>query len=290
MRDRLVRLILGVGVMLATSQVAPAQSPNQTKPAGVKPAAAKAPGEKPNLAGVWQSRNTPVDFANPKGPSVGTSGGWDGVKRSGGGFGFLDLKMQQPQMLPWAEARFKAIRQGAYDYMQPLKPVAPNINCLPSGFPEVMDMSMVEILQTPKKIVMLFSSGGEWRQIFMDGRKNPEGAPDTFMGYSTGKWDGDTLVIETSGISDLTWIDIIGHMHSDALRVEERIRRVASDRLDVDLLFDDPKTYVKPWKGKKVYFLQKPDVDVMEGFACDQTWRKEYPEKLRKEIGETKGP
>ncbi len=164
--------------------------------------------------------------------------------------------------------------------------------CVPGGFPWAYDIAMLEpfeIIQTPKKIVMLFSQDGQWRQIFMDGRKNPEGAPDTFMGYSTARWEGDTLVIDTIGMSDLTWIDRIGHPHSDALRVEERIRRVAPDRLDVDLLFDDPKTYVKPWKGKKIYFLQKAGVDVAEDFACEEIWRKEYPEKLRQELGETKG-
>ncbi len=267
MRDRFVHLTVATGMMLAMSLVALAQGPNPAKPAGAKPAAAKAPA--PDLSGVWKARNTPVDFAHPEGPGVGKGGGFKGV-RSGGGFGFLEAKSEQPMMLPWAEARFKAIRQGAYDYMQPLKNVEPDLNCLPGGFPWSYDRAQLtpfELIQTPKKIVMIFSSSAEWRQIFMDGRKNPEGAPDTFMGYSTGKWDGDTLVVETSGISDLTWIDIIGHMHSDALRVEERIRRVAPDRLDVDLLFDDPKTYVKPWKGKKVYFLQKPDVDVDEDFA-----------------------
>jgi hypothetical protein len=147
-----------------------------------------------------------------------------------------------------------------------------------------------ELIQTTRKIVMLFSTDGAWRQIFMDGRKNPEGAPDTFMGYSTGRWDGDTLVVETTGISDLTWIDRLGHPHSDALRVEERIRRVAPDRLDVDLLFDDPKTYAKPWKGKKIYYRQKADVDITENFACEDIWTKEYPEKLHREIGETKAP
>jgi hypothetical protein len=110
------------------------------------------------------------------------------------------------------------------------------------------------------------------------------------MGYSTGKWDGDTLAVETIGINDLTWIDRLGHPHSDALRVEERIHLVGPNRLDVDLVFDDSKTYAKPWKGKKIYFRQKSGEDVTENFACEETWEKEYPEKLRKEIGETKGP
>jgi len=196
-------------------------------------------------------------------------------------------------MLPWAAARYKAIREGALDYMQPLKKVEPDINCVPGGFPWVYDVAMLEpfeIIQTPQKVVMLFATDGHWRQIYLDGRKNPEGAPDTFMGYSTGKWDGSTLAVETTGISDLNWIDRLGHPHTDALRVEERLHLVSPDRLDVDLLFDDPKTYTKPWKGKKIYYRQKPGVDVTEMFACEDIWRIEYPEKVRKEIGETKRP
>ena len=290
MRNRFIGLILATAVALAFSLAMLAQ--NQTKPSGAKPADRKGATAKPDLSGVWKARNTPQDFDHPEGPGVGAGGGWNG-KYTGSGFGFLDSKREQPVMLPWAEARYKAIREGSADSMQPRKNVEPNLNCVPGGFPWVYDRAMLdpfELIQNAKKIVMLFSTDGAWRQIFMDGRKNPEGAPDTFMGYSTGRWDGDTLVVETTGISDLTWIDRLGHPHSDALRVEERIRRVAPDRLDVDLLFDDPKTYAKPWKGKKIYYRQKPDVDITENFACEDIWTKEYPEKLRREIGETKAP
>jgi hypothetical protein len=288
MGNRFVGLVLAVAVVPALAQVQ-----KKLEGTGAKSAATNAAAAKPDLSGVWKGRNTPVDFANPDGPSVGSSGGWNGVKRSGGGFGFLDYKMEQPSMLPWAAARYKAIREGALDHMQPLKNVAPDINCVPGGFPWIYDVAMLEpfeIVQSPKKIVMLFATDGRWRQIFMDGRKNPEGAPDSFMGYSTGRWEGDVLVVETIGISDLNWIDRLGHPHTDALRVEERIRKVSPDRLDVDLLFDDPKTYTKPWKGKKIYYRQKADVDVTEIFACEDVWRKEYPEKLRKEIGEIRSP
>ena len=293
MRNRCIGLILAMAVVLPICPVLLAQAPNQPKLTGGNPAPANAVRTKRDLSGVWRARNQPLDFTNPKGPGMGAglSTNWFGEKRTGGGFGFLDSKSEQPSMLPWAAARYKAIREGSYEYLQPLKNVEPWINCLPSSMPWVYDHAQLEpfeIMQTPKKIVMLFSQDGHWRQIFLDGRKNPEGAPDTFMGYSTGKWDGNTLVVETIGINDMTWIDRLGHPHSDALRVEERIRRVAPDRLDIDFLFDDPKTYAKPWKGKKIFYSE--DSDVVEVFACEDLWRQEYPEKVRKQIGETKGP
>ena len=193
-------------------------------------------------------------------------------------------------MQPWAEERFKIIREGTPDpYLQPIKELEPTMNCLPSSMPWIYDSGRAfELIQQPKKVVMLFEQGGQWRIIHLDGRKNPEGAPDQFMGYSTGKWDGDTLVAETVGINDQTWIDRIGHIHTDALRVVERIRRIARDRLEIDFLFDDPKTYTQPWKGKKVFLLTQEDLS--EDFTCEDKWRDEYSEKLRQEFGDKKGP
>ena len=289
MRPRVTVLIIVIAAILAFSL---GRFANRTRAAGENPATAKAAGAHPDLSGIWQGRNQPLDFNNPDGPGVGTGQkNWFGKPRVGGGFGFLDAKSEQPSMLPWAAARYKATREGAYEWFQPLKPVEPALNCLPSNMPWVYDdaqLAPFEIIQFPNRIVELFQTDGHWRQIFLDGRKNPEGAPDTFMGYSTGRWEGDTLVAETVGIKDLTWIDRLGHPHSDALRVEERIRRVSPKRLDVDLTFDDPKTYTKPWKGKKIYYLQKSDIT--EAFTCEDIWQEEYPKKVRKLIGDLKGP
>ncbi len=273
------------------SVVALAQSPQKAAPKHSAPAVHKAAGATPSFEGIWKTMGQPLDFNNIKGPGLaaGKSKNWYGKTFQGGGYGFLDGKMEEPQMLPWAQAKYKAIRQGAYDYLQPVKNVEPFLNCLPGSVPWVYDRGdPFEIIQTPSKVIMLFENDGHWRQIFLDGRKNPDGAPDTFMGYSTGHWEGDTLVVETVGLNNMSWIDRLGHPHSDALKMEERIRRVALDRLDIDFVFDDPKTYVKPWKGKKVFRPEKSDF--AETFACEDTWREEYPEKLRKEIGDLKGP
>jgi hypothetical protein len=124
------------------------------------------------------------------------------------------------------------------------------------------------------------------RRIYTDGRKHLEGAPLTFMGDSIGKWDGDTLVVETVGLNDLTWLDGLGHPHSDALRIVERIKRFDHDTLVIDFLFDDPKAYTKPWTGRKIY-KSRPNWQIMEYILCEDHMKEEFSRKMG---GETKGP
>ena len=282
MHHRFMGCILVVAVTLAFSpSTLPAQSAARKKT--VRPAP-------PDLSGIWVSNYQPRDLRNPTGPGTASGLNW-GKPRKGGGWGFLDYSMEQPSLQPWAAERLKIVREGTPDpYLQPIKELEPANNCMPSSMPWVYDSgTAMQLVQLPKKILMLFDQGGQWRQIHMDGRKNPEGAPEAYMGYSTGKWEGDTLVVETVGINELTWIDRIGHFHSDALRVVERIRRPSHDRLEIEFLFDDPKVYTKPWKGKKVFLLE-PDRDLVEEFPCEDTWRQEYSRKLSEALGEKKGP
>jgi len=90
------------------------------------------------------------------------------------------------------------------------------------------------------------------------------------MGHSIGSYDGNTLVIDTVGINDNTWIDDLGHPHSDALHLSERFRRMDHDTLEIEVTFDDPKTYTRPWTGKKVYRLQPPGYEIKEDMICEQ--------------------
>jgi hypothetical protein len=181
---------------------------------------------------------------------------------------------EEPPMQPWAAAAYKKNRAGvrpvdrageANDYW--LYPY-----CLPIGIPRIFSNAAVlfEIVQTPKIIYFLFEGGYLVRRIYMDGKKHLEGWPGSFMGNSTGHWEGDTLVVETDGLIGLdghAWIDDYGHPRTDALRVTERIRRTDQNTLQIDFLFDDPKAYTKPWSGKKVYEL-KPNVDLAENLVC----------------------
>ncbi len=101
----------------------------------------------------------------------------------------------------------------------------------------------------------------------MDGREHPENWPFGWMGHSIGRWDGDTLVVDTVGLNDRTWLDRAGTPHSDQLHVVERFRRVNPDTLEIEFLFDDPKAFTKPWGAKIVY---RPDQEILEHVICEE--------------------
>ena len=122
----------------------------------------------------------------------------------------------------------------------------PVTNCLPTGPSEILG-SMYRIIQSPTVIGMLFESGtGRFRQIYTDGRKLPDDPIPTWTGYSIGHWDGDTLVVETAGFNDRTWLDRVGHPHSDRLRVTEKFRRVDFGHMQFQITYDDSETFTKP--------------------------------------------
>jgi hypothetical protein len=119
--------------------------------------------------------------------------------------------------------------------------------CLPSGPRQLYaPASWVRIVQTPAMIVMLYEDL-IYRQVFMDGRELPKNPNPSFMGYSIGRWDGDTLVVDSAGFNDRTWLDFGGHPHSEALKMTERITRTNLGRLEVDVRLEDRKFYARPW-------------------------------------------
>ncbi len=98
------------------------------------------------------------------------------------------------------------------------------------------------------------------------------------MGHSIGRWDGDTLVVDTVAIDDVTWMDDAGTPHSDALHVVERLRRVDHDTLEIEFRFEDTKAFTKPWTAKKVYKLT-PDWQYIPGLICDDRFRTDFEQK-----------
>ena len=145
----------------------------------------------------------------------------------------------------------------------------PVFSCEPQGMPreDLYEMRTTQILQTPEKIFVLYTFGKVWRVIWIDGRELPKDPEPRWYGYSVGKWVDDyTLVVQTTGLDDRTWIDRAGRPHSDALRVEERFHRVDRDHLEISVTIDDPKMYTKPWLAldKLRFDLQPRDFDVRE--------------------------
>ena len=170
---------------------------------------------KPDLSGVWVVRN--------------------------GSF-YLTWGLKTEDMLPWAAAIYK---QRESDFRRETDGIA----CLPAGPKAAIGVGgfPIKIVQTPNLIVILHEYDTMFRQVFIDGRALPEEANPTWMGYSVGRWEGDTLVVTTAGYNDRTTIDLAGHPHTEALRMTERYHRRDFGHLDVQITFDDPKAYTKPW-------------------------------------------
>jgi hypothetical protein len=143
----------------------------------------------------------------------------------------------------------------------------PSTNCLPTGIPLTYLVSEVnKIVQTPGLTVILYEADGTHRQIYTDGRKAPRDPEPMWLGYSTGRWEGDTLVVDTVGFNDKSWLDAFGHPHSDALHVVERFRRRDFGHLDMEITIDDPKMYTKAFSFKVTQRLV-PDSDILESFC-----------------------
>jgi hypothetical protein len=246
MKNRLTALILTLAVTIACPQFTLAQS----QPATATPAA----GHAADLTGVWMSRGLTAIF-DPADPRFS--------------------KPDTMPMQPWAEAKFKATKPGYGPYAT-AKSEDPTLNCYPPGMPLILLVPFpVEIIQAPGRVLMYFEFGNHLRQIYTDGRGHPQDVMPTYMGHSIGKWEGDTLVVDTVGLTDKSWIDRAGHPHSEALHIVERIRRVNRDNLQFDLTFDDPKAYTKPWTGKKNFTLV-PDGEIME-YVCVDNFIKAPP-------------
>jgi hypothetical protein len=121
--------------------------------------------------------------------------------------------------------------------------------CLPPGVPRMMYTPYpAEIFQLPNRIVFVYEGGAHvWRNIWMDGREQPKDPNPTYLGYSVGKWDGDTLVVDTIGMNDRTWLDAAGHQHGEQLHVTEKFTRTDSNTLRLEATIEDPEYYTKPW-------------------------------------------
>jgi hypothetical protein len=208
---------------------------------------------KPDLSGIW------LPDPDPK----GNRGGVENIILPRYFVNITaDLKPEDVPFQPAAEAVFK-------QRLQNQGKDSPVAHCKPSGLPIVNSVPLpYKIIQMPRLIVILYEENTVFRQIFMDGRRLVKDAEPKFMGYSSGKWEGDTLVVETVGFNDQTWLDGMGHPHSDALRVIERFRRRDAGHLEIETTIEDPRTYTKP-----ITFTPKAtlvaDDDLLEYFCSD---------------------
>lgn len=145
----------------------------------------------------------------------------------------------------------------------------PYSRCLPMGIPSTELIAVpFKMIQTPGIVVMLNELDFTYRQIYTDGRPLPVDPQPSWLGYSIGRWQGDTLVVTTAGFNDKGWLDAIGHTHSDALRVEERFRRRDFGHMELQITIEDAKTFIKPFTVK-VNQLLIPDSDILETVCAE---------------------
>ena len=153
--------------------------------------------------------------------------------------------------LPWARDFFLK-RNEAEARGEPL--FDPNANCLPSGVPRVIPTPYpLDIVQTPDAILIGIEVMHSFRIIHMDGRPRPADFKPTYLGYSAGHWEGDVLVVETTGLNGYTQVDEEGRPKSSALKVTERYMKRAPDQLEITYTLDDPRTYSRPWTARAQY-------------------------------------
>ena len=213
----------------------------------------------PRTAGGTVDRKAPA----PRTPSgdLDLSGIWQTDVKYNANLA-VDLKAGDVVMLPWGQALYDE-RQGNNGKDDPegfcLQPGLPRVNGVP--FPQ-------KIIQTPAAIVILYETRTTFRQIFLDGHTLVSDPQPTWMGYSRGRWEGDTLVVETTGFNDRTWLDDVGHPHSDQMKVTERFRRPAFGQLFVDITIDDSKAYAKPWSVTQEFQLIA-DGELIE-YVCNE--------------------
>jgi hypothetical protein len=193
------------------------------------------------------------------------SGQW-----SGGLGGGLHTVGKIPSMLPDAQARFAA--NTAELKTSGVITVDPTFSCEPPGVPRIYDLgsSLVELYQAkdrPDRIFLFYEVIHTWRTIWMNNRSMPDnGGVPLALGYSLGHWEGNDLVVDTTGFADWGWINRTGYPHSDALHLVERFHRMDREHMRLDLTLNDPKAYAEPWK-MAIDFVLKADWDFAESFC-----------------------
>ena len=206
-----------------------------------------------------------ADRKPPAGPTPKTRDGKPDL--SGVWYPGPDLEPEVPAMLPWAEELFKKRSTAVGD--------DPRAQCLPSGIVRTHGLDLAKLVQTPALLVMLVeSSVPGMRQVFLDGRRHPPNLEPSWLGHSIGRWEGDTLVIDTIGLNDRVWQDLVGHPQTEKAHVVERYRRPDLGHLDVEITIDDPGAYLRPWKVRRRLDLA-PSEEILE-YICHENHKTEH--------------
>jgi hypothetical protein len=277
------------GIVLATLILSPPVRSQADKPRSPAPT-------EPGLDGWGRPMTAPAKDRNATAaPRHDISGTWDGTDT--GGIQQLGAKAypedgKPEHQLPYTPEGLEALkRTKPSNGTRSVLPGETNDPVFaygdPQGFPreDLYELRTTQILQTPQSVVLLYQFNKVWRVIWTDGRELPKDPEPRWYGYSVGKWvDDSTLVVQTIGTDERTWIDRAGRPHSADLRVEERFHRADRDHLELTVTVDDPKMYTKPWVAldRFVFELQPPGFDVRE-----MIWSPSEYEQYNKLLGNT---
>lgn len=209
---------------------------------------------KPDFSGLWQVQGQPR-----------VPGALFGLGESENSRYFISVLADfPPNDLPLTPAGLERWKHNT----QPTTP-SPIVNCLPDGMPHGNVLPQpFKVLHSAGVIVLLYEVGTTFRQVFMDGRKLPVDPSPTWQGYSVGRWEGDTLVVDTIGFNDRSWLDVRGTPHSEEMRVEERFRRRDYGHLELTTTITDPKTFTRPITFSVVLNLM-PDTELLEHYCAE---------------------
>ncbi len=192
----------------------------------------------PDLSGMWF-----LNDALPC-PKMMTDNSGECIEKDPIGQPTVDLSKLVPGGMPyseWSRERLKERKQQ----------LDPHTECMPSNFPRLFTLPHVtKFVQTPGLLLLMNEFNASYRQIFTDGRPLPEDPQPSWNGYSTGQWQGDTLVVETNGFREDLWMDMAGSPLTNSAKVTERFRRPNFGTLEIEFTVNDPKAYTKPWTVK----------------------------------------
>ena len=213
---------------------------------------------KPNFNGIWQALNEAYWDIEAHAAAAGPVLELGASHAPAGGLSIID-----GLTIPYKP---DALLKKKQNYADRLK-LDPEIRCYLPGVPRANYMPFpFQVVQGPKYIMMAYAYAGAVRTIYMDDHQ--EAPADSWMGWSNGHWEGETLVVDTTGFNDRTWFDRAGNFHSEALHVVERYTATSPDHLFYEATIEDPDVFTRPWKiSMPLYRRLEKNAQIME-FRC----------------------
>jgi hypothetical protein len=270
-RSVVIGMVLAGAISCASAQWLAYRDPKTPRTKDGKPnlsaPAPRASNGRPDLSGVWQTEPSPPDEMTRLFPDLGDIVLLGDDPRTFSKY-FLnilaDFKPEEAPIRPEAaalsEPRIKNLGKDS-----------PTSHCLPLGITQaegIGDPFPYKIVQTPGLIMVLYEGDGMHRQIYTDGRKHTRDPEPSWLGYSVGRWEADTLVVDTVGFNDKSWLDASGHPHSEALHLTERFHRLDFGHMNLQITVEDPKMYTRPFTIKYAQRLL-PDTDILESVCAE---------------------